>query len=167
MLTGQRRGEIAALKGSYYSHNQQTICLPSELTKNHREHTLPLGELSRLILTTATEHTSAFIFSAKGKPDNSFNGWSKSKKALDKLANITPWTLHDLRRTFRTNLGRLKVRPDIAERLVNHISARTEMEETYDLHLYLDEMRDAMERWETFLTNLFEGALCGVVQSAA
>jgi hypothetical protein len=25
------------------------------------------------------------------------------------------------------------------------------MEETYDLHLYLDEMRDAMERWENFL----------------
>jgi hypothetical protein len=47
---------------------------------------------------------------------------------------IPPWTLHDLRRTFRTTLGRLKVRPDIAERLVNHVSARTEMEETYDLY---------------------------------
>ena len=62
-----------------------------------------------------------------------------------------PWTLHDLRRTFRTNLGRLKVRPDIAERLVNHVSARTEMEETYDLYTYLPEMREAMEKWEHFL----------------
>jgi integrase len=59
--------------------------------------------------------------------------------------------LHDLRRTFRTTLGRLKVRPDIAERLVNHISARTDMEETYDLHLYLEEMREAIEKWEGFL----------------
>jgi integrase len=64
---------------------------------------------------------------------------------------IAPWTLHDLRRTFRTNLGRLKVRPGIAERLVNHISARTEMEETYDLYTYLPEMREAMERWEAFV----------------
>jgi integrase len=62
-----------------------------------------------------------------------FSGWSKCKAELDKLARIAAWTLHDLRRTFRTTLGRLKVRPDIAERLVNHISARTEMEETYDL----------------------------------
>jgi hypothetical protein len=68
------------------------------------------------------------------KKDRPFNGWSKCKKELDKLAKIAPWTLHDLRRTFRTNLGRLRVRPDIAERLVNHAPARTEMEETYDLY---------------------------------
>jgi hypothetical protein len=43
----------------------------------------------------------------------------------------------------------LKVRPDIAERLVNHVSARTEMEETYDL--YLRETPEAMEKWESFL----------------
>jgi hypothetical protein len=53
----------------------------------------------------------------------------------------------------------LKVRPDIAERLVNHISARTEMEETYDLHLYLDEMRDAMERWECHISSLLQEKL--------
>jgi hypothetical protein len=29
---------------------------------------------------------------------------------------------------------------------VDHISARTEMEETYDLYTYLPEMRDAMEK---------------------
>jgi hypothetical protein len=58
-----------------------------------------------------------------------------------------------LRRTFRTNLGRLKVRPDIAERLVNHASARTEMEETYDLYTYLPEMREAMEKWEELSPN--------------
>jgi integrase len=84
---------------------------------------------------------AVFLFPAKGTRKLSpFNGWSKSKAALDKLANIPHWTLRDLRRTFRTNLGRLKVRPNIAERLVNHISARTEMEEVYDLHSYLPEI---------------------------
>ena len=162
ILTGQRRGEIAALKGSYYSHNQQIICLPSELTKNHREHTFPIGTLASSLISSACGSLSSpqsFTFPARGKSSSPFNGWSKSKKALDKLANIPPWTLHDLRRTFRTNLGRLKVRPDIAERLVNHISARTEMEETYDLHLYLDEMRDAMERWECHISSLLEEKL--------
>jgi len=75
------------------------------------------------------------------------------------LVSIKPAAaqLHDLRRTFRTNLGRLKVRPDIAERLVNHISARTEMEETYDLYTYLPEMREAMEKWEAFLQAIVAG----------
>jgi len=35
--------------------------------------------------------------------------------------------------------------------MVNHISARTDMEETYDLYTYLPEMREAMEKWEAFL----------------
>jgi hypothetical protein len=48
----------------------------------------------------------------------------------------------------------LKVSPDIAERLVNHISARTEMEETYDLYTYLPEMREAMEKWEAFVRSI-------------
>jgi hypothetical protein len=48
----------------------------------------------------------------------------------------------------------LKVRPDIAERLVNHISARTDMEETYDLHLYLEEMREAIEKWGAFVQSV-------------
>jgi hypothetical protein len=56
--------------------------------------------------------------------------------------------LHDLRRSFRTGLGRLGVQPHVAERLVNHISSRSEMEAIYDQHLYLEEMRDAMNRWE-------------------
>jgi hypothetical protein len=79
---------------------------------------------------------------------------TKCKKELDMFANTAHWTLHDARRTFRTNLGRLKVRPDIAERLVNHASARSEMEETYDLYTYLPEMRNAMEKWEAFVQSV-------------
>jgi hypothetical protein len=39
----------------------------------------------------------------------------------------------------------------IAERLVNHVSALTEMQEIYDLHGYAPEMREAMEKWEAFV----------------
>jgi integrase len=154
ILTGQRRGEVAALKGSYYSHNQQTICLPSELTKNNREHTFPIGAFTATLLPSLATRDITLMFPARGSTARPFNGWSKSKAALDKLANIPHWTLHDLRRTFRTNLGRLKVRPDIAERLVNHVSARTEVEEIYDLHTYIPEMREAIDKWEAFLLSI-------------
>ena len=73
---------------------------------------------------------------------------------LDQLCDVTGWTLHDIRRTFRTNLGRLGVAPHIAERLVNHISARTDMERTYDIYSYLPEMRAAIEKWEGYLLKL-------------
>ena len=58
----------------------------------------------------------------------SWGGFSRSKRELDKQSGVSGWVLHDLRRTFRTGLGKLGVRSDIAERIVNHISAQSEME---------------------------------------
>jgi hypothetical protein len=41
-----------------------------------------------------------------------FNGWMKSKLALDKKlgSDFKRWTLHDLRRTFAANMAKLGVR---------------------------------------------------------
>jgi hypothetical protein len=43
------------------------------------------------------------------------------------------------------------VPPHIAERFVNHISARTDMERTYDVYAYMPEMREAITKWEAHL----------------
>jgi hypothetical protein len=34
---------------------------------------------------------------------------------------LPSWRLHDLRRTLRTGLGRLKVAPHVAELVLNHV----------------------------------------------
>lgn len=155
ILTGQRKGEIAQLLSVYYSHNQQTICLPSEVTKNGREHTFPIGSLVTNILLPLSK-ASGFLFPARGKDGkSSFAGWSKSKAALDKACGVKNWRLHDLRRTFRTLHGKLKTPPHIAERLVNHISAQSDVEVIYDQYKYLPEMREAMDNYERYLAALF------------
>lgn len=69
--------------------------------------------------------------------------------------------LRDLRRTFATKLAALRVSPHIIERILNHklgtfqfggeISA---MAAVYNRHLYLDEMREAVEKWEAHLTSM-------------
>jgi integrase len=149
MVTGQRRGEIAGLRGIFYSHNQQTITLPPELTKNSREHQFPIGSLARSLLPT--DLPKGVIFPTPGTDEKPFSAWSKNKILLDEMSGVTGWKLHDLRRTFRTNLGRLKVAPHIAERLLNHVTAQTDMEEVYDHHPYIDEMRVAVNLWEAHL----------------
>jgi integrase len=153
ILTGQRRGEIAALQRSFIEDD--TCLLPGELTKNGRPHKFPVGPIAKSLLLPLMEREGAYLFPARGKADSCFNGWSKSKQQLDEITETSNWTLHDLRRTFRTNLGRLKVQPFIAERLVNHISARSDMEIIYDQHIYMGEMREAMEKWEAHLASLF------------
>jgi integrase len=69
-----------------------------------------------------------------------------------KKARVEPFTLHDLRRTCRTGLARLGVRPDIAERVLNH--AVGGVAGVYDVHGYMDERRDALDRWAAHLAGL-------------
>ena len=73
------------------------------------------------------------------------------------------WTLHDLRRTFGTKLAELRVPPHVVERLLNHklgsIANQTggvvsAIAEVYNRHAYLPEMREAIEKWEVYLTSL-------------
>jgi len=157
ILTGQRRGEIAALRTSFMDGD--VVTLPETLTKNGQEHFFPLPNLATQILQTVevdTTRNDAFFFPARGKPDKCFNGWSKAINSLRKaLGHDFPhFTIHDLRRTYRTNLGRLGVRPDIAERLVNHINARSDMEQVYDRYTYIPEMREAVKRYDEWFSAL-------------
>jgi integrase len=114
ILTGQRRSEIGSLRDTYITDH--SVCLPKEITKNGRSHTFPIGTLSAAILPSNIGAGTTSIFPARGKPDQSFNGWSKAKLLLDQKTKIAPWTLHDLRRTFATGLQRLGVRIEVIER---------------------------------------------------
>jgi hypothetical protein len=57
-----------------------------------------------------------------------------------------------LRRTGRTGLGRLGIKIDIAERVINR--ARNRIEATYDLHEYIDEKREVLTGWAQYLERL-------------
>jgi integrase len=161
LYSGQRRGEIAAVQSGWINISEQSLCLPQGITKNGREHVFPLSQSSLDILQERlTEHVSTvklsnsfLLFPARGKqqPSKPFNGWSKSKLALDRASGVTGWTLHDLRRTYRSNLGRIGVAPHVAERLVNHLSAQTDMQRVYDKWTYWPELKSAVDKYDEWL----------------
>jgi integrase len=154
ILTGQREGEIARLSDNMVG--QDRVYLPEWLTKNGKAHTVPLGSLARSIIPTAT----GLLFRG---PSGHFKSFARGKALLDERSGVTGWRIHDLRRTFRTNLGRLGVRPDIAERLVNHVGAQSDMERVYDVYSYFPEMKEAIEKWEAHIRGLVaDDASCNV-----
>ena len=64
------------------------------------------------------------------------------------------WQLLRLRRTFATKLAEMKVPPHIIERLLNHKLGTLQMQgvitavaDVYNRALYMDEMREAIEKW--------------------
>jgi integrase len=156
LLTGQRRGEIAQLQTSWIKENQ--IVFPKEAVKNGREHRLPMGSLaSSIVHARMTNGQSSYIFPARGTPDTSFNGWMKSKLALDKKLgpDFKPWTLHDCRRTFATNMAKLGVRLEVTEKILNHVSGSTGgIVGVYMKYNFESEMRSAIELWEQKLASI-------------
>ena len=157
ILTGMRRGECAAIQTSWL--NQNVLTLPKETTKNGREHSFPIGATATSILqshaTLASQQKRTSLFPARIGLDEPFSGFSQSKKNLDKLLNIAPWRLHDLRRTYASNLARLGVAPHIIERLINHITGTISgVAAIYNRHNYFEEMREAVTKYEDWFTKL-------------
>ena len=157
ILLGQRCGETARLRSEMIDLKTRMITLPASLTKNRREHRFPFGKMAERILKSGAKE--GLLFSARGQPEEVFSGWSKCKVALDERCGIEPWTLHDLRRTFATNLAALGTPIQVTEKLLNHVSGTTGgIVAVYQRHSYEPEMRAAITRWERHLSRLLKRA---------
>jgi integrase len=72
---------------------------------------------------------------------------------------------HDIRRTVRSHLSRLKVTEEAREAVLAH--ARPGIKGTYDLYDYLDEKREALELWAARLREIVEPRPDSVVRLRA
>ena len=155
ILCGCRREEIGSLRWSEVTGDQ--IVLPPQRTKNNREHRIPIIAAVRAILD-GRERNGVFVFGRH--PAKPFSGWGVSKAGLDRRIKaaghqLPGWRIHDLRRTFRTGLGKLGVAPHIAELAINH--ARKSIEATYDKHSYEGEIKTALTLWTNHVLAIVEG----------
>lgn len=143
IITAQRRGEIAAITQEWIDKENRTITFPASITKNRRTHTFPYPPIADPLL-----EGTGLLFPARGK-ETPFNGWSKSKAALDmRLTNVAPWTIHDLRRSTATHIAQFTP-PHIVERILNHTQQGTAP--IYNRHAYIEEMRFVMNEWQARL----------------
>jgi len=88
-------------------------------------------------------------------PNTVYYSWAKDKCSFDQLCHVAHWTLHDLRRTFSTNLAGLQTPPHVLERILNHSSGTISgIAAIYNRFRYMDEMRQAIGVWEAKLASL-------------
>lgn len=159
ILTGLRRGEAASLH--WGDINETMIVIPPERTKNKREHFIPRTPQLDGVLSEVKKLHDTLLFPARGK-DTPFNGWSKCRAALDTTITkhndgqpLAPFVLHDLRRTFSTQLASLGTPPHILERLLNHKSGQISgVAAIYNRFQYFDECKAALEAWHEHLVHL-------------
>lgn len=154
LLTGQRRGEAALLKWSHIDFKSRLITFPAEMVKNNRQHTFPYGSATAAVLAEIPEQGD-YLFPASRPEGLVFNGWAKQKAALDRLAPLPHWTLHDLRRTFSSQMAALGTPIHVTEKLLNHVSGSLSgVAGVYNRYSYAAEMRAAMEAYEAHVLKL-------------
>lgn len=153
LLWGTRWGETISCRRAYIDEKEQTITLPE--TKNGTEHCFPFNGMTAEILKGIPRFNSTDLLFPGRDMRNPWNGSGKAKWEFKEVCKIAPWQLLDLRRTFATKLAELKVPPHIVERLLNHklgtlkaAGVITAVADVYNRALYMEEMREAVGKWE-------------------
>jgi integrase len=181
LLTGLRLREVAEARWREFDLDGALWTIPKSRTKGDAEHLVPLSPAAvNLMRSLPREKNAVYVLSTTGgkKP---ISGFGKGKDGIDRIVEnlrkeeapgeqIEPmenWRFHDLRRTLRTRLAALRVPDVVIEAVLGH--KKLGLRKVYDQHEYLDEKKDALQRWAARLQAIVERKPTegNVVQSAA
>jgi integrase len=176
LLTGQRPSEVVELPWSEFVVDETRSPLatttpelatefthwhlPAQRAKNKIPNLIPLTTNANALIEKirARHHEigirSPFLFPNERELLRPMLATTQKRERIRKAAKVTHWTLHDLRRTVRTGLAKLKVPAEVAERLMNHVPSI--VRRTYDLHSYEPEKLDALRKWEGYLKPILD-----------
>lgn len=175
MLTAQRRDEVGASTWSEWALDNALWTLPADRTKNGLPHEVPVSNLTLAQLPARRNSTDTLFGSTTG-----FSAWSASKSRLDaRMAKamredfkahrgrepeagevvITPWRLHDLRRTFSTWANEEGAEPHVVEAMLNHVSgsARRGVAGVYNKASYRSQKTMLVMKWSEHVRDLISG----------
>ncbi len=152
LLTAQRPGEILSMHWKDIDLKKKTW-IQTE-TKNRSIHMLKLSPPVVEILqdirdsnTLSNLHTTfcldpGYVFPSPRKYLGHIKNINKARERLQEATGVTGFTNHDLRRTARTLMSRLRIEQHIRERVLNH--AQGGIVGVYDQYDYLEEKGEAL-----------------------
>ncbi|QIR05249.1 tyrosine-type recombinase/integrase [Salinivibrio costicola] len=149
---GQRPYELAASKWEAVDWEQKSLLVSRDLSKNKREHIIPLTKSALTILRQLREvnQDSDFIFPHRLNRNEHIRLDSLSQ-AVTRYREATPFvssfTPRDIRRTCKTLMGEIGISKSLRDRIQNH-ALNDVSSKHYDRYEYLPEKRRALESWE-------------------
>ena len=184
ILTGLRLSEVANASWPEFNLKDRLWTIPARRMKGTdgkaRPHTVPLTDAMLAILDELPRFKRGdYLFTLKfgAKPaavDDKIKLRIDAKmlgalRALARLrgedpskVRLAPWVNHDLRRTVRGGLSRLRVDHDVKEAVLAH--AKPGLVGVYDPYDLADEKREALELWATRVREIVEPAPANVVK---
>ncbi|HAF5675959.1 TPA: tyrosine-type recombinase/integrase [Salmonella enterica] len=162
LALGCRKMEIFGARWDAIDFNERILHLYADDVKTGEEIDVPLAPLVIEWLNELKQYTGSYKYlfptykgRARNKPITHGTVCNATIKLLEVMPGCKHFTPHDLRRTARSHLSALGVPGFIAERCLNHKIKG--VEGVYDLHGYLDERREALEKLANLLEALEQG----------
>ena len=173
LVTGMRKNELLQLEWQnvdFRKNDDSEKCIitsSNNKSNNLLRIALPERAVNWLRELQAFAAGSDYVFPARrlgkrGKPHVSADTLNRALAMLIKSASLEPFTVHDLRRTMRSQLSAIGVRPEVGEKCLNHKLGGVLA--IYDRHDYYHERRDALASWASVL-DVLESE--GVIQAGA
>jgi integrase len=154
LWTGCRTGEVSSAEWDYIDLEKGTWHLRGTKTEVERYVQLPTQAIN--FLRQLELETGDYLFpSFKTKlpiQQKAITEQAWLMRRDGKMIDIEHWVPHDLRRTVRTGLSRLKCPNEVSEAILGH--SRKGIEGTYDLHKYEDECKEWLQKWADYMDSL-------------
>lgn len=149
LLTGVRTSELRLAEGSHLDFDRDMWTVPAAITKTKITHKAPLSPLTKRLFQELRQQvgTTRYVMPSFADETKPFTDQAICR-AVDRMQDkigIPYWTAHDLRRTFSTQLSAMGVAPHIVEKCLGHKLPK--IMEVYNQHEWLDERREALNRW--------------------
>jgi integrase len=170
LLTGQRKSEVAEARWSEIDTAKKLWTIPPSRMKSDAAHAIPLTPAAIEVLSSLPRFDRGNHLFSTTFGQKAVNGFSRAKERLDsamraELGSLDGFVIHDVRRTVRTHLSALPVPELVRELVIAH--TKPGLHRVYDQHSYLDEKRDALEKWAARLRTILEPAPDNVVPIAS
>jgi integrase len=168
LLTGARKSELSNAKWSEINLDKGTLTVPVERFKSgDAAQVIHMSkDAIELLQSVPKLERCPWVFSVTKRTPiaNIHLGlWRLHKFMRAELGDeFKTFKVHDLRRTFRTRLSKLKVDYIVAELAIGH--SKKGLQRVYDLHKFEDEIRDAMERMALHVRSLIDPPPSNVTQ---
>lgn len=156
LYTGQRRGELFAAEWRDIDFEAKTWTIRGEIAKNAELSIVPLTApaIAAFEGLKKLARGSRYVLPSDdgkkaGDPKPLTRAVARSLETWAEKGIREPFGPHDLRRTLRTGLAKLRIAPHIAERVIGH--KQRGVLAVYDVYAYTDEKREALEKWAEHL----------------
>ncbi|TDX88474.1 phage integrase family protein [Neorhizobium sp. R1-B] len=172
LITCLRLNEVAEVPETELRLEKRMWSIPALRMKKDNDHHVPLSDLAYDIFKALPEHKDGPFLFTTTKGVKPINGFSKAKVILDRemltvlkrkageagrdpeQVTLRPFVNHDLRRTARTWLSGLKVPKVVAELIMAH--TQKDLDAVYDQWAFIDERKDALQRWANKVRSVVE-----------